>query len=382
MAVPVQRQPQKNTQDPIPQANPAVQTPITPTPWDPTTFGREGFRPGYDSNQKGSFEGNFNNILNGFSPDELLKRYETADKSQLNTPADQLNYQAYQSFKSLIGRTPTANEFAEAIPAFQAGPQIGNAWLATRADALKKTPEALAAGSGKYKDQVNQVFQSQLGRAATADEVTHFGSLLGTGNLDSYGLQNFLTGTPEYQKQQDTAFQKDLGGQLETSDVNYFNRAKNGLMSQFAQNGQTFGNSSALDSALADLMGQIQQKRSDYMANLTAQQYGGNKQLALSNYGNTMDQYLQGQNYDKTLNQRQQDQFAGRANELTDYNTQKNDYMNFLGSQKSGGANPLYGAVGTLGGAAFGGAAGGYQGAQLGATLGAVGGNSYGYLSR
>lgn len=344
------------------------------------TLGQQGYIPGYDSNQKGSFEGNYNTILGGFNPDQLVKRYANVDKSQLNTAADQQNYQAYQAFKSFIGRDPTSNEFAQVIPQFQSGPQLGNAWLAKYAEQQKNDPRNLAAGAGKYSDQVNQVFQSQLGRAATPDEITHFGSYLGSGNLDAYGLQQFLAGTPEYQGQQDTKFRGELGTQLQNSDVNYFDRAKQGLMSQFAQNGQTFGNSTALDSALVDLMGQIQQKRSDYMAGLSSQQYGGNKQLALSNYGNTMDQYLQNNNYDRTLNQRQMDQYAGRANDLSDYNRQQQDWMNYANSQQGGRGGGIGGAVGGLIGAGIGAYAGGPTGAGVGYQIGSGAGNTFDYL--
>lgn len=340
-------------------------------------LGRQGYAPGYDSNDKGSFERNYNSLLNNLSPDQLLKRYSTAETSQYGTGLDRANYQAYNSFKSLIGRDPTASELAQAIPAFQGGATTGNAWLASFKQAYDKNPANLAAGAGKYSNQINQVFQSQLGRAATGDEITHFGSYLGSGNLDAYGLQQFLAGTPEYQTQQDTKFRGELGTQLENSDTSYFNRSKQGLLSQFAQNGQTFGNSTALDSALVDLMGQIQQKRSDYMANLTSQQYGGNKQLALSNYGNAMDQYLQNNNYDKTLNQNQMGQYMDRSNNISDYNRQQQDWMNYANSYQ----NPRNPFGNALSGAAAGAGMGYQMGGPAGAGYGALAGGAYGYLS-
>lgn len=338
-------------------------------------LGKAGYTPGYNPNDKGSYERAYNGMLNNLSPDQLVQRYANGQASQYGSALDQANAQAYNSFKSLIGRAPTAQELAQAIPAFQGGPQTGNAWLASFKQAYDKNPANLQAGAGKYADQINQVFQSQLGRAATPDEITHFGSYFGSGNLDAYGLQQLLTGTPEYQSQQDTKFRSDLGTQLQNSDVNYFNRAKQGLMSQFAQNGQTFGNSTALDSALVDLMGQIQQKRSDYLANLTASQYGGNKQLALSNYGNAMDQYFQNNNYDRTLNQNQMNQLMDRSNNISDYNRQQQDWMNYANSYQNK-RNPFGGA---LNGAAAGAGIGANWG-PAGAGYGAIGGALYGWL--
>lgn len=365
---------------------PTVDAPFNPN-WlsDPNqialNLGKGGYTPAYNSNDKGSYERNYNSLINNLSPDQLLQRYSNANVTQFGTGLDQQNYQAYNSFKSLLGRAPTAQELAQALPAFQGGATTGNAWLANYAQQQGQNPANLAAGSGKYTDQINQVFQSQLGRNATSDEVTHFGSLMGTGNLDAYGLQQFVTGTPEYQGQQNTQFQTQLGNQLQNSDLQFFDQAKQSVMSQFAQNGT--GNSSALDSALTQLMGQIQSQRSNYMASLSAQQYGNNQNLALSNYNDTMNQFLNNQQQNRQQSLSQQNQLMGRANDLTDYNTQMTNYLNYAGNNQPKTSNPLYGAIGTLGGAAIGGAAtGSPTGATLGANLGGTAGNSYGYLNQ
>lgn len=373
-------------------------TTIAPTPPNGTAYnpnwqsdpnqvalnlGKSSYQPSYDSNDKGSFERNYNNLINNLSPTQLLQRYSQGDPSQFGTGLDRANYQAYNSFQSLLGRPPTAQELAQAMPAFQGGATTGNAWLANYAQQQGQNPANLAAGAGKYSDQINQVFQSQLGRNATADEVTHFGSLMGTGNLDAYGLQNFVTGTPEYQGNQNTQFQQKLGDQLQHSDLDFFNQAKQSVMSQFIQNGT--GNSSALDSALTQLMGQIQSQRSNYMANLSAQQYGNNQNLALNNYNDTMNQFLNNQQQNRQQSLSQQNQLMGRANDLTDYNTQMTNYLNYAGNNQPKSSNPLYGAAGTLAGAGIGsmfGPAGSTAGATLGASLGGTVGNSYGYLNQ
>lgn len=346
---------------------------------DPSTIneinlGQQGYTPAYDSNQQGSFESNYNTILNQFTPDQLLKRYQNVKADQLNTNLDKTNAQAYNSFKSIIGRDPTAAELSQVIPAFQSGPQNGNAWLANFAEVEKQKPANLQKRSGEYKDQVNQVFQSQLGRDATSDEISHFGSLFASGNLDAYQMQDFLKGTTEYQNSQDKQFRTDLSGELEKSDQNFFDRAKQSVMAQFMQNGT--GNSTALDSALVDLMGQIQSKRSDYLASLSAQQYGSNKNLALSNYGNTMDQYLQDKNYNRGLSQNTMDQYMNRSNELVDYSRQMQDYMNYANSY-----NPRNnGLTGMASGALSG--AGAFSGTKNPYAIGggALAGGLFGYL--
>ena len=347
---------------------------VDPSLINEITLGQAGYTPSYDSNVGGSFESGYNQIINQFTPDQLLKRYQNAKSDQFQTHLDRTNAQAYNSFKSLIGRDPTAAELSQVIPAFQSGPQNGNAWLANFAEVEKQKPANLQKKAGDFKDQVNQVFQSQLGRDATGDEVNHFGSLFASGNLDSYQMQDFLKGTPEYQNTQDKQFRTDLSGELQKSDQSFFDRAKQSVMSQFMQNGT--GNSSALDSALVDLMGQIQSKRSDYLANLSAQQYGSNKNLALSNYGNTMDQYLNDKNYNRGLSQNTMDQYMNRSNELVDYNRQMQDYMNYANSY-----NPRNNGLAGMGSGALSGA-GAFAGTGNPFAIGAGGlaGGLFGYL--
>lgn len=352
-------------------------------------------------------QGNFANdarqqieqYIGSLSPDQLLQRsiglnqnagsgdltqYLQNQYSGVNSQNDVSNIQALKSFQSIMGRDPNANEYAQIVPIFQQsnGQTLGNAWLSQYKQQYDQNPANRTGEAGKYSDQINQQFQSMLGRAATSDEVNHFGSLLATGNVDAYQLQDFLRGTPEYQTQQDTQFRSGLGKQLEDSDVNFFNRAKQGVMSQFMQNGT--GNSSALDSALTDLMGQVSQQRDAYLTSLSAQQYGNNKDLALGNYQNTQNQYLQNQGYNRQQSQNQQNYIQGRSDNLTDYNRQMSDYMNFMNTYggRSKGQNPLYAIGGGLLGAGVGGAVGGPAGASAGYQIGSGVGGGFGYLNR
>lgn len=245
-------------------------------------------------------------------------------------------YNIYKSGQEMLGRDLSPDEIAQALPIFSQanGQQLGNAWLANLKKADEQNPNSKtnqnkAAGFG---NQVNDYFKNMLGRDATPDEKAHFGSLMATGNLDAYGMSQFLQGTPEYQGKENEKFQQGLTQKLTDADMNFFNRAKQNVLSQFMQQGTS--NSTALDSALTDLMGQIADKRSQYMADLSAKQYGGNQDLAVGNYKDQMGQYLNEQGYNRGVSSRNMDYLQGRSNELTDYQRQMDDYMKFYGSQQ------------------------------------------------
>lgn len=265
----------------------------------------------------------------------------TASKAVLAAGLKNLNdhfsdYNIYKSGQQMLGRDLTPEEIAMVKPIFsqENGVQLGNAWLAQLKlqEAQNPSSPGNVKKSEEFSNQVNDYFKNMLGRDATADEKTHFGSLMATGNLDAYGLNQFLQGSSEYQSQQDKKFRSELGNELQQTDLNFFNRAKQGVISQFMQNG-TYG-SSALDSALTDLMGQIADKRSQYMADLSSNQYKGNKDLALGNYKQAMNDYINEKDYNRGLTQKNMDYYTGRSNELTDYQTQKNDWMNYMNNQK------------------------------------------------
>lgn len=334
---PVQNQPVPNDY-PIPAVNSPQQDVNSLSPDQlALLLGQPGYGPAYNPNEKGSFAANYNNLLGRLTPEQLLARYANpnakADQFQA-TPQDIQQYQAYQSFTSQVGRPPTASELSQVIPAFMNGPQFGNAWIADYKDQLKQNPNdpLNQQRAGGFSPQITQTFQSMLGRAPTQDELNHFGGLFATGNVDAYQLQDFLRGTPEYQTAQDAQFRKGLDTELQNNDINFFNRAKQSVISQFLNQG--IGTSTALDSALADLAGQISQQRSGFLANLSANQYQGNKNLALGNYQGAQNQYLANQNYNRQNALNQQNYLTSRGNELSDYNRQMNDYMNYANSQR------------------------------------------------
>lgn len=237
---------------------------------------------------------------------------------------DSAGQSAYNAFQEIVGRAPSEIELNQFIPIFQGAYTQGRAAVSNFAQLESQRPENLRKNSAQYTDQVSRVFQSMVGRAPSEDEISHFGGLMASGEVDAYTLQDFLRGTPEYQGQQDTKFRGQLSDELVNSDVKYFDRAKQSVLGQFMRNGT--GQSSALDSALTDLMGQIAEKRQNYLSNLSANQYQGNKDLALGNYNNAMDQFINERNYNRGIRQNAFDQNYSRANEIGDYYRQANDY--------------------------------------------------------
>lgn len=248
---------------------------------------------------------------------------------------DSAGQKVYNYFMSTAGREPTSSELAKFTPIFQGSYTEGNAAISAYLDLEAQKPGALVQKAPQYSEQVNKIFQSNLGREATADELTHFGTLLASGNVDAYGLQEFVKGTDEYQTAADKKFRGSLATELEGYDTSFFNKAKENVLSRFAQNG-TLG-SSALDFALTDLMGQIAEKRGSYLADLSARQYGGNKDLALSNYRGTMDRYLDETNAERARGYSDINRAFGRSNDIQDYYTQMRGYR-----QSQDGRNVLH----------------------------------------
>lgn len=360
-------------------------------------LGQSGYRPGYDSNDSGSAERNYNNILNTLTPDQLLKRYGQGSQGSYGTALDQSQYQAYNTFKSLFGRDPSTNELAQVIPAFQ-GPNgliTGRAFLANLQNQYKTSPNldpGNAMNNRKPEDvnqDVNGLFQSILGRTATADELQHFSQALSTNQIDSYGLSSFLKQQPEYTNSKDKDFRGSLSEELQGYDRKAFNNmkgdvisayGKNGMAAGFDQNGNSL--SPSLDYALTDMMGKIAENRGNYLAGLSAQQYGGNKDLAIGNYKGTLDQMYNQNQQQRSSQQNYGNALLDRGFQGADYSTQMNDYMNFLSNQKSSKSmNPIYGQIGGLVGAGAGAFFGGPGGAQVGYNLGQGAGNTYGYLN-
>lgn len=348
-------------------------------------LGTAGYGPAYDSNTKGSFEANYNNVLNTLTPDLLVQRYSKGQAGQFATAQDQLQKQAYDAAKSILGRDITGNEFAQILPRFLGpnGLATGRAYVASMAQDEANSPQGLAKNAPKYYDQVNQLFQQNLGRAATQNELDHYGGMLASNQTDAYGLQQSLQGSPEYQQQQNTKFQNSIIPQTQQYVTDTFNRVKPDIISQFANNG--IQNSSALDFALTNMLGQLSSQESNYVTGLKASQYGNNQQLALQQGQGALDQYLNNYYNQKQNNQNMMNALTQRSWNAQDYQTQMNDYMNYVNSQKQSqpsGWGPLVGGLVGAGAGAFLSPPGsGALGAGMGYNIGSGLGSSFNYLN-
>lgn len=272
-----------------------------------------------------------------------------------HTPGDNLRDAeawARKGFTDIFGRDPTADELAQVMPAYVGtDPHItnvsnGNALVAQLHQASSNTPAALyakqqqewQAAAPQHYDAIGQLVQSTLGRQATQDELSHYGTLIASGQADPYQIQQYLQATPEYQNAQDTKFRSGLDTQLQDSDQAFFNRTKGDVIQKYAMMGRA--TSPALDVALTDLSAKLSEQRGQYIAQLSASQYGGNKAAAVKGYQDTEGQ-VQGQINDNT--KAAYNSFLGfqnRSQNISDYNTQADDYSRYL-QQSQPKAGPL-----------------------------------------
>lgn len=293
-----------------------------------------------------------------------------------------LAQQAWAAYQNIYGRAPTNDELAQATQAFSSGDpnksnlQQGLAYVAQAHQATENTPDKLYAqqqaqyqkAAPQHYDAINQLFQGQLGRAASQDELDHFGSLLASGTTDPYQLQQFLQQQPEYQNKQNEQMRQGLSGQMAANDQRQFSeQILPGIQQAYAKQGRSFDSSGFQNAATQSAQAQNTQRES-FLNNLTAQQYGGVQDRAYQDYANQVA------NQQSLTNSGIQAQYSGiqgvqnRANQIGDYSTQAqayNDYLARYGKRNNG----LGGVIGTVVGAGLG-SFGGIKGAQLGATLG------------
>lgn len=319
-----------------------------------------------------------------------------------STQGDQRNQLSalFDAFENTYGRAPTQDEMNQALPAFQdpANPHItntsgGNSFISQMHTATENTPDKLykkqqeeyLANAPQHFGSVQQLFQTHLGRAATQDELNHFGSLLASGTTDAYGLQQFLQQQPEYTQKQDKQFQEGLSGQMQGYDKQYFSESILPAIQQaYAKQGRSFDSSAFANSATQSAQ-QQNTTRQNYLAQLSASQYGGRQQNAYNDYTGMV------QNQNALTNAGINAQYAGiqnaqtRGQNIQDYGTQAqlyNQYLARYGKRNNG----LGGMLGGLAGAGLGGwlggpggrTAGAQLGYQMGSGLGQSGQNSFG----
>lgn len=292
--------------------------------------------------------------------------------------------------RQILGRDLSDQErasiLAQTVPLYQDewyGLDKGNQAAATALQGLyqadqspDKLRKAAEGKAGNFSPQVQQLFQSSLGRAPTAEESQHFGTLLATGNLDAYQLGQFLTQTPESQNAKDKSFRSDLTGELQTQDEGYYkNKILPAITQQFAQQGRST-DSSAYAAMLAKAAQEQNTNREGFLSNLSASQYGANKSAASADYGKLLDQYYGGQNYNTQRAGQMSDAYTKRLTDLQDYQMQQQTYDRYLRSMgKRGG-----GVAGGISGFMSGGATGGTIGSKFGPWGAVIGGLAGGGL--
>lgn len=331
-----------------------------PETWTPeelaTKLGTYVGQIGYDSNQGGSFEANYNQYLNQLTPDLLVKRYDSLNNGNyFNTGLDKLQKQAYDTAKSILGRGPSGSEFAQILPAFQGpnGLMTGRAFLSNLAQQYKSNPnlDPSAAQNNRNpqdtSNSITQQFQSILGRAPTADELAHFSQAIQSNQTDAYGLGSFLKTQPEYTNAQDKNFRGSLNDELQGYDQTAFDRMKGDVVSDYASRGFAPGASPSLDYALTDLMGKITENRSKYLTQLSANQYGGNKDLATSDYKDTLNQMYSDSQSRNSANSSYGQSLLDRGFSGADYDAQKNDFTNYLNSNRPNNSNNMWNYLNT-----------------------------------
>lgn len=267
-----------------------------------------------------------------------MPRYSSTDAAQI----------ARNDFMELLGREPTASELALAIPQYQQdwnGGETGRAYVAQFAEGEKQkanSPEAKMAAAkakaGEYYGNIDQMFQSSLGRAASDAEKQHFGTLMATGDYDAYTIGQFLQNLPEAVRAEDAKFRQSLSSELQGQDAQYFNeKVLPSIQSQFAQQGRDV-RSSGFANSLAQAATQQNRQRESFLSNLSAQQYQGNKGNARADYENTRDRASYLQDYARQRSDALSDQSRQRMYDLQDFNMQKQVYENYLrqyGKRKS-----------------------------------------------
>lgn len=296
----------------------------------------------------------------------------------------------YSSARELLGRDLTANEYAEIVPRFgsySAGEkggrealETGRAYLAELAKQEAKSPAALAKKAPQYASQIGGYYQSLLNRGATPEEADYFGRLIATGQVTPYEIQEFIKATPEFQTGEDKKFRESLSGELAGYDEKAFGRERENILSQYTKAG--LQNSSALDFAITDALGKLQEQRGQFLGGLSAQQYGGNKDAARQDYLRSLGQYEEGRQYGRGRSDAYLDYLTQRSDASKDYARQREDYLQFLAQQpKQSGGGGWGGLAGGLLGAGIGAFTGtGPAGVTAGYQIGSGLGGTYDYL--
>lgn len=282
---------------------------------------------------------------------------------------------AFQEFSNLFGRNPTQSELDELAPSYSSGDankantSAGNAAVASYYNAVANSPTNLTAqqnaqglaayqaGQSGYDATTNAAFQTATGQAATSDELSHFGSLLATGQIDAYGLSQLVGQTQQAQQYSANQEQSTLSNQLQGTQANYFqNYIEPSILSQTAAAGRD-PNSSGVQQAGVQAGQQQNYQLQNYLAQFGASQYGQtaantqgvynqylNQQYGLTNAGLSQQlgeqSYMQQQNTNLANQQYQQNAYQ---NYLNNYGNKNNSLLSKVGLVQSIGSGGIEG---------------------------------------
>lgn len=299
-------------------------------------------------------------------------------KGDYKTRESDIQFSAYNDFKKIFGRDPSDAELAKAMGGYQSGdPNVpnligGQAFIADMYQQMNPNADNQKNAPEKY-GEVDAMFNQYVGRAASQEEKDHFGSLLASGQFDSYQIGEALKNLPETVRAQDTEFRKSLGTELQASDERYFNEnIMPGIQSQFAKQGRSVDATGFQNALAREATGQNRQREA-FLSDLTARQYEGSK-------GRAYEEYAGNRDYTRGRSDMLADRNTQRLYDIQNFAMQKQSYDDYLrryGKRSSGMGQGIGSLVGMGLGAAFAAPTGGMSlagGAMLGGAAGGAAG--------
>lgn len=287
----------------------------------------------------------------------------------------------YNTFQSVFGRDPSAQEMAQfqnlgsdmpsAISSYHSS--INNTPSAIAAQQQKQGLDAYNKGQAGFDSTTTAAFKQATGRDPTSDELSHFGGLLATGQIDPYGLSQLVGQTAEAQNKQTAGYQDTLSKNLQATQGDYFKNYINpSILSQTAAAGRD-PNSSGVQQAEVQAGKQQNYDLQNYLANFGASQYGQSAQNQQNVYGKYLDQQYGLQNAGISQQLGQQNFLQNQNVNMANYQMQQSAYNQYL-SKYGKSSNPIGGALSGASSGAMLGSAGGPWGMGAGAILGGVAG--------
>jgi hypothetical protein len=306
-------------------------------------------------------------------------------------------YYAWQDFAKQFGRNPTQSELSMLAPNYASGDpnktnnSAGAGAIASYYNSLANTPTNIAAnqtatglkayqaGQSGFDATTTAAFQQATGRAPTADEMSHFGGLLASGAIDSYGMSQLIGQTAEAQNKQTADYQNTLSSNLQSTQGDYFKNYINpSILSQTAAAGRD-PNSSGVQQAEVQAGKQQNYDLQNYLANFGAGQYSQSAAVQQGVYGQYLNQQYGLQNAGISQQLGQQSYMQQQNTNMQNYSLQQNSYNQYLsryGNRNNGIGGGITGALT--------GALSGYKANPTnpwGAVLGGVAGGAGGYAS-